>query len=251
MKNIKGILFDKDGTLLDFNSIWVPVAEALAFELATEFCQAKHLDLEEKLLKSIGVSCGKVEPMGALAWGTVRDIAEELKAVLQEENIDKALLDNIEVIIENKISRLSREKSTLVKPIGDLEKLFETLKSLGIRIGLATSDTYESAKLCLKLLKVEQYFDFIGADDGVSKAKPNPDLLNKFCKVCGIKPEEVAVVGDTEVDIELAANGNAALAIAVLSGTNCKDSISKKADFVLASVHEIIDGNGRFIWCEG
>ncbi|MDT8719067.1 HAD family hydrolase [Clostridium sp. 19966] len=250
MKNIKGILFDKDGTLLDFNSIWVPVAEALAKEIAADLQVDKSCDLEEKLLKSIGVCCGKVEPMGILAWGTVGDIADQLKAVLHEENIKKELLQDIEVIIENKISRLSREKAVLVRPIGDLEKLFEKLKALGVFIGLATSDTYESAKLCLKILKIEEYFDFIGADDGISKSKPNPELLNKFCMACHIKPEEVAVVGDTEVDIELAANGNAALAIAVLSGASGIDTISQQADFILASVHEIIDGNGRFVWCE-
>lgn len=248
MKNIKGILFDKDGTLMDFNSIWIPVAEALIEELVEELGINKSSYFKEKLLKSLGVCCGKVEPMGILAWGTVNDIACQLNKVLHEESIEKELLQNIEGIIENKISRLSREKINLVRPIGDLEKFFERLKSLGIFIGLATSDTYESTRLCLKNLKIEECFDFIGADDGMSEAKPNPDLLNKFCRACDIKPEEVAVVGDSEVDIELAANGNAALAIAVLSGTNGLDTISRKADFILTTVHEIIDGNGRFVW---
>ncbi|MDP4145805.1 MAG: HAD family hydrolase [Bacillota bacterium] len=250
MKEIKGILFDKDGTLLDFNSMWVPVAQGLIEELLYDLGIGEEQNMRKKLLKSIGVSGDKVEPMGTLAWGTVRDVANQLKAALEEENVDKSLLKNIEAVIEIKISRLSREKSSLIRPIGDLVKLFHKLKALGIRIGLATSDTYESARLCLKILKIEEYFDFVGADDGILKSKPNPDLLYKFCEVCNLKPHEVAVVGDTEVDIALANNGNAALAIAVLSGANGINSVSRKADFILNSIHEIIDGNERFVWCK-
>ncbi|MBC2579457.1 HAD family hydrolase [Clostridium sp. DJ247] len=251
MKNIKGILFDKDGTLLDFHSIWVPLFTDTIDELVKDLNIQYIQGIKDKLLQAIGIRSGKVEPFGVLAWGTLGEVTKELTLVLEREAVDKRLLLNLSFYIEAKINKLSKEKSKLIKPTGNLTRLFNELKKLHIYIGLATSDTYESARFCLKSLNVEEYFDFIGADDGMSAPKPSPDLLNKFCKACGLQPEEIAVVGDTEVDIALASNGNAALAIAVLSGTNGKETLVKGADFVLNSVDEIIDENGIFVWCKG
>lgn len=250
MKNIKGILLDKDGTLLDFNSLWIPVAAALAEELIKDFNLEKNSDIKEELLNAMGVKAGVVDPLEALACGTAYDVADALRRVIADKEIDRNMVTTINSIVESKFNRLVNEKRSLIKPIGDLEKLFSEIKKRGIYIGLATSDTYVSAKLCLETLKIVQYFDFIGADDGETISKPDPYLLQKFCYTYGISPEETAVVGDTEVDMCFAKNGNAGLAIAVLSGTNTKQTLSCAADIVLNSVQEIINIDGSFVWCE-
>ena len=71
---IKGILFDKDGTLIDFFKVWEPaikpVLERLLAQLGLEF------DREEKecLLKRLGYRNGKIDPEGAIAWKSYRGI---------------------------------------------------------------------------------------------------------------------------------------------------------------------------------
>lgn len=248
MGNIKGILFDKDGTLLDFNSIWIPVAISLVDEIVSEFAIEDSIDIKRKLLGNIGVLDGRVEPSGILAWGTSKDISEAFEKVLCKEKVQENMLDELADLVKNKIHKLTKEKSEFIKPIGNLIKLLEELKQRNIQIGLATSDSYESTHICLEQLEIKKYFNFIGTDDGITKSKPNPEVLYKFCETCEIKPTEVAMVGDTEIDMILAKNGNAALAIAVLSGTNDFKNLDKKPDYIINSVEELIDLEGNLLW---
>jgi HAD superfamily hydrolase (TIGR01549 family) len=234
---------------LDFNSIWIPVISSLVDEIVEEFAIEFIVDIKRKLLNYVGVMEDKVEPFGILAWGTSEDIAKAFKNVLVNEGVEEERLDDLEVLVSGKINRLAKEKSHLIRPIGNIINLFKHIKEKNIYIGLATSDSYESTNICLEQLEIKKYFDFIGANDGVVKSKPNPELLHKFCDTCGLKPEEVAVVGDTKIDMMLASNGNAALAIGVLSGTNELKDLAKGADFIINSVEELIDRNGELLWC--
>ena len=43
--------------------------------------------------------------------------------------------------------------------------------------------------------------DYVGADDGVLRPKPEADMFLEFQKKFGLKPREIAVVGDTYNDI--------------------------------------------------
>ena len=249
MEKIRGILFDKDGTLLDFDSMWIPVAISLVEEIVVDFGVENNIQINSKLLKYIGVEDGILQPSAILAWGTAEDISEAFKVVLLNEKVAEETLSELDVLVKNKIHKLVKEKAKLIKPTGNLIKLLEDIKQKNVLIGLATSDSYESTQLCLEQLEIKEYFNFIGTDDGVSKAKPNPEVLYKFCESCGLKPKEVAVVGDTEIDMLLANNGKAALAIAVKPRTSGGGNLDKIADFIINSVEELIDTNGEFLWC--
>lgn len=63
---IKGILFDKDGTLIDFFSLWLGAAE----RAIPKFLENNNINDEKMVnvvLESIGVKNSKVDPRGALA----------------------------------------------------------------------------------------------------------------------------------------------------------------------------------------
>lgn len=59
MEKVKAILFDKDGTLMDFHSIWIKVAEELVAECINLYQLPKSM--QQDLLKEIGVE-GICEP---------------------------------------------------------------------------------------------------------------------------------------------------------------------------------------------
>ena len=64
---IRGILFDKDGTLVDFFSLWLKAA----LEVTPAFLRENNLDdnaqMTDYVLRAMGVEDGKVDPKGALA----------------------------------------------------------------------------------------------------------------------------------------------------------------------------------------
>lgn len=76
MEKVKAILFDKDGTLMDFHSIWIKVAE----ELVAECIKLYQLpqSMQPTLLKEIGVDGVFVHPRSAIAAGTSLDVAKGL-----------------------------------------------------------------------------------------------------------------------------------------------------------------------------
>ena len=53
-----------------------------------------------------------------------------------------------------------------------------------------------------------------------------------------LKPEEIAVVGDTYNDM-LFAKQNGGIAIGVLSGVSEEEDFENEADYIIASIHEL------------
>ena len=63
--------------------------------------------------------------------------------------------------------------------------------------------------------------------------------IGEVCDLTGLRPAEVAVVGDNRHDLEMARAGGAGLAIAVLSGTGTRQTLEPLADVVLRSVADL------------
>ncbi len=84
-----------------------------------------------------------------------------------------------------------------------------------------------SAKSCLKKLGTYQEFDYVGADDGVKRPKPEADMFLEFQHKFNLKPEEIAVVGDTYNDVVFARN-NGGIAIGVLSGVSSEEDFRER-----------------------
>ena len=58
---IKGILFDKDGTLIDFYEVWGKAA----VKVAKRLCDARRMpERQRMLLREMGVADGRVDPDG-------------------------------------------------------------------------------------------------------------------------------------------------------------------------------------------
>ena len=63
--------------------------------------------------------------------------------------------------------------------------------------------------------------------------------MQAFSDLTGLRPSEIAIVGDNRHDLEMAKAGGAGLAVGVLSGTGTRDSLAPLADVVLESIVEL------------
>jgi phosphoglycolate phosphatase-like HAD superfamily hydrolase len=88
LTEIRGILFDKDGTLLDFNSIWVPAANCMIDKILYKYSKFDNTIIRNKLLQSIGIEGENISGQGILASGTVFDIADAFANVFRNEKIE-------------------------------------------------------------------------------------------------------------------------------------------------------------------
>ena len=140
--------------------------------------------------------------------------------------------------LERRFAEYVTERQAQYVETADIKAVLDSLKQRNIWIGLATADTVPSAKNCLKRLEVLEKFDYVGADDGVLRPKPEADMFLEFQKKFGLKPQEIAVVGDTYNDIRFARE-NGGVAIGVLSGVSQEADFCGEADYILNSVGEL------------
>ncbi|WP_018754816.1 HAD family hydrolase [Paenibacillus terrigena] len=247
MKQIKGILFDKDGTLMDFYSSWVLVATQLVDRLFEKLEITYCPELKNDLLFSIGLHENEVDPRGFLASGTTQDMYGAFVKVLINVDVSQEKLNGLLDWMTEELFSLIKANRDNLKPTADLPGLLVQLRRHGIKIGIATADDRDSTKFFLDKIGIQSYFDFIGTSDYFEK-KPNPSMIQAFCEIANISAEEVAVAGDTVVDLQFARNGSAGLAIGVLSGVSGTSQLSGLADLIIDSVGDIVTENGGLIW---
>ncbi|PAQ15782.1 haloacid dehalogenase [Bacillaceae bacterium SAOS 7] len=247
MKTIKAVLFDKDGTLLEFNSIWLKVAHELvdAFVCEEELLQSDKNDLLEKL----GVFQDGADPNGIIACGTNDDIVELFVAFLKSKGCQKEK-SQIHQWVNEKILTIMKKYQHEIVPVQDVRNLLEKMKQEKLTLGIVTADSLAATKLFLEMFDLSAYFDFIVTSDTFPVHKPDPLIVTTFCQQYSIDPAEVAVVGDTPLDLMLAKNGQVGVSVGVLTGTGQHEDLHDLADFVLPSVAQLLNENQRWIWQE-
>jgi phosphoglycolate phosphatase len=225
---IRGILFDKDGTVIDYWRTWVPINR----EVALYASRGNHTVAAE-LLRRGGhdPKNDRITPGTPLAAGSVDDIAESFAAHPQVAPAAQ-LVAGIERIFRTG----GAQHSALIS--GARDTLVE-LKRRGFRIGLATNDSAGGLEASLAQHDVLPLFDYaVGCDSGFG-TKPDARMALGFCKAVGLDPQEVAMVGDAVHDLAMGRAAKVALNVGVLSGTSGKSDLEDLADLILDSINDL------------
>jgi phosphoglycolate phosphatase len=225
---IRGILFDKDGTLIDFPSTWTPVLQALA----QEFAKGDQGRFDE-LMATAGYDqrqrCFRQGSIWA-AGNTLDLVTAWLPEARGSERVAAARR------VDDYCERIAPDTAV---PVADLAKFFGNLRQSGFSLGVATNDVTRSAKATMERLGVADLLCSILGYDSVARPKPAADMVLAFCAEAGIEPAEVAVVGDNLHDLIMARAAGAALAVGVLTGNGSRDDLAPYADHVIASIEDL------------
>jgi phosphoglycolate phosphatase len=225
---IMAVLFDKDGTLIDSNGTWVPFYKSI---LASERGLGPE-DVEAKMVAAGFDPVTKTFLAGSiLAGGTTRQLVEmwwdheppEMHAILTKR-------------FNNDFAPLALQH---MKPLMDLVPVFDALRALTLKLGVATNDGENSALNHMRALRVEHYFEAIIGADSVSVPKPSGQMVQLFAERTGLAAHEIAMVGDNTHDLEEARNGGAGLAIGVLTGNGAREDLAHHAHHVVESVADL------------
>jgi phosphoglycolate phosphatase len=221
---IKGVLFDKDGTLIDYHRSWSAINRAAA-ALAASGDPA----LAEKLLNIGGVdlSTGRTRPDSLFAAANTLEIAEAW--------VEAGCMIGVAALTEA-LDRLFVEGADAAVPVTDLLRLFARLKELGLFVGIASSDSEAAINRLVDRFALGDLVDFVAGYDSGYGTKPEPGMLLAFCNAVGLQPADVAVVGDNLHDMAMAAAGGAGLRLAVLTGTGTAETLRPSSDFCLPGI---------------
>jgi len=225
---IKGILFDKDGTLVDFQATWHAIGDAMALEAADG--NRMHADA---LMDAAGYDASgeKFRADSVFAAGTNADIVALWHPGLTDGQ-RLAMIDRFD-------SFCAIEGAAKAVALPGVLQAIKELHLTGIKLGIATNDSTAGAERTLLALGVAQMFTAAFGYDAVAKPKPAPDSVIAFCDLTGLKPSEIAMVGDNRHDLELGRAGGVGLNVGVLSGTGTRESLSQLADVLIGSVAEL------------
>lgn len=225
---MRGVLFDKDGTLIDFDASFGAAYRELALEVTGGDSEAA-----ERLLAIGGMDplSGHFRPGSVLAAGTTPEIIRAWFADLEGAAFDDAVRWLDSVFYTNGV------RGSV--PIVGLNRVLEELEGAGFVLGVATNDGTEATRAALQALGVGDRLPHVFGYDSVVSPKPAPDSVHAFVEVAGVAACDVAVVGDNLRDLVMARNAGAGLAIGVLTGHGDPAELGAAADVMLPGIREL------------
>lgn len=208
MADIKVILFDFDGTLV--NSL------PLIYESFRQvFKESGNGDMSDE---DISLLFGPPE------------------IPLIKQNIsDKQKVDTA---IETYYRTYAENHSRFISLSEDIREMLICLKGLRKHLGIVTSKGRKSLDISLDLLEIRDLFDVIISGEDVQFNKPHPEGIIKALEILGFSGENTVFVGDSDSDIEAGITANTVTVRVNWFNTDREKLRCVKADFEFDSVNE-------------
>lgn len=214
LTNIKAVLFDLDGSLLDSMWIWPEVDKVYMKKYGLTEPETFHKDIE-------GMSYTETAQYFLDAFPTLTCTVDEVKQEWTEMTMD-----------------LYRTKVPL-KP--GAAQFLDRMRKAQVLLGIATSNSRELTEAALEALHVKDYFSVICTSCEVAAGKPAPDVYLKAAEVLGVLPEHCLVFEDIPNGILAGKNaGMKVCAVDDLFSRPYEEEKRKLADYYICDYREIL-----------
>lgn len=213
LKQIKAVIFDLDGTLVDSMWMW------------------KAIDIE--FLKRFGYECPddlQTEIEGKSFSETAVYFKERFSLPLSLEEIKACWI------------QMSIEKYRREVPLKrGADRFLDLLKEREIRLGIATSNGREMVDAVLAALGVAHYFHQVTTACEVAAGKPSPDIYLKVAGDLGVAPEQCLVFEDIPAGI--LAGKRAGMRVCAVEddySLNLEQEKKSMADYYIRSYEDVL-----------
>ena len=203
----KAVIFDLDGTLVD--------------------SLADLSDSVNLMLESYGFPTHEMEQYRYFVGNGSKKLMERTlprDKAASAEFVEEALAKYKAIYKEHLLEK--------TRPYNGVRELLEELKSRGIPVAVCTNKHNDAALTILKILFAPGTFEEVLGDRPGFPKKPNPATPLEIASHLGVKPDEVAYLGDTSVDMETAVHAGF-LPVGVLWGFRPEEELVKSGAKVL------------------
>ncbi|MFW6022412.1 MAG: HAD family hydrolase [Halanaerobiaceae bacterium] len=181
MSELKAVIFDMDGVIIDSEPIHYEVNKKLYDELEIEI-------KDEEYRKFIGVS-------NSDHWGYLKE--------------KHKLVESIEELVARQNSRnIGHLNNSTEEPILGVVQLIEELERQNIKIGLASSSDMRYIKAVIEKFGIDDYFQTMTSGEDMERGKPHPDIFQETASKLDEDSENCVVIEDSENGVKAALNAN-------------------------------------------
>lgn len=228
---IKAVLFDKDGTLIDFDATWNPT----------------YLETVNKLAGNDAAMARRLLEVGG--WDFTSGSAKPGSPLRQASNAQIAALWAKELKYSGKLVGLEFQIDVLFRTGGvqnakpttpHLPELLVRLKRAGLRVGVASMDGEAAVRATLERLDLTPFIDFVAGYDSGHGIKPEPGMVQAFAGQCAIQTAQVAVVGDSPHDLSMGRAAGVGLTVGFTGGGGVRDNLAPLADTIIEKLEDLL-----------
>ncbi len=210
MNELKMIIFDVDGLLLNTEFLW----EKAWSDIAEKYHVPQFSEIFHKV---VGISGSDVTKVLDENLGNVEN---------REELLDAARKLGTQYLDER------------IELMPGVVELLDTLEQLHIRKAVATTTNREATMKRLTKMGIIDRFEYILCGDEVIKRKPSPEIYLKVLKAVHCDANNVLVLEDTGYGVQAAHDANAKV-IMVPSVNSPKEIDKKNAYKVVKSLYDV------------
>ena len=213
---MRAIVFDKDGTLLDFQATYGPATRDVLRALDGDF---------ERMAKAIGYDAAgeTFAPSSPVIAGSNADVLDALRGAGASVSLEE-------------LDALFAETS--VPHAALLPGVTEALAALDRPLAIATNDAEACARLQLERVGLLDRFRAVVGYDSGHGAKPEPGMILACAAHLECGPADVAFVGDSLTDCR-AGRAAGVFTVAVTTGEASAEELEPHADAVIAALAEL------------
>jgi phosphoglycolate phosphatase len=236
--NIGGVLFDKDGTLIDSHLYWGRVIKRRAKALI------QHYELDANLLSVTCHTMGydidneKLLPQGPIALVSREEVIKIVLRFLMDCGVPAKEKDLISIFIKEHEFFLS-ELLAYTQILPGVRQILEELKRNSILTAVVTTDTVKNTEKILSHLNLKSFFDLVIGKESTSEAKTTGIPAKVALKQLGISTDCAICIGDAPMDLIMAKNSGLKAGIGVATGQVPVSTLLAYSPYVVTYMNNI------------
>ena len=213
---VKGVIFDMDGTLLNSLHFW----EFWYKRLGEIYLNEKNFTIDPELDRKARTSIFT----SVMTWVNDR--------YHLTDDFNELTKTSVDILQEHYKTNCSVKKGAI--------ELLESLQSKGIKIALATGTAKNELNIALDTYGFRKYFPIILSCEQIGAGKEKPDIFNACADLMGLEPKDICIIEDSATAV-ITANNAGYKTIGVYD----KDAVAQ--DVLEKNAQVFIDKNGSLL----